>query len=386
MDRQPLRVLFVAHSFIIRVSQRRLTALADTGAVTVGLLVPNIWPSQGWYRIQELEKPYSSITYFPSPVWFAGRGGAYIYPPRRIQRAVSEFHPDIVEVEQEAFSLSTFQMAVAARQRHIPFVLLCQENMDRRLSIIRRWTRDYVLHSAELIIAGNRLAVPLLRNWGYQGRLECMTQYGVDTELFSPARRVSGGRVFSIGFVGRYVYQKGIDLIFAAAKLVLERGHQCRIILCGTGPDDEKLRGEAVRLGIEDKVVWREAVRHEGVPTEMAAMDVLILPSRTIPGEVKEQFGHVLIEAMAMGIPVIGSSSGAIPDVIGRQDVVFPEGDAETLAHILLKMIDSPMWREELSRYGLERARHVFSYENIADQLIQLYQSIIEKDSSGHFH
>lgn len=161
--------------------------------------------------------------------------------------------------------------------------------------------------------------------------------------------------------------------------MLRERGHSVRLVLIGTGSDEDRFRRLASELGIDALVEWRGAVPHIRVPDEMSQIDVLVLPSRRIPFW-KEQFGHVLIEAMAMGIPVVGSSSGAIPEVIGRDDVIFPEGDAESLASILERLITDPVWRRELRMYGIQRVQDNFSHDAVARQLVALWQQVLASE------
>jgi glycosyltransferase involved in cell wall biosynthesis len=83
----------------------------------------------------------------------------------------------------------------------------------------------------------------------------------------------------------------------------------------------------------------------------MNALDVLVLPSRTTESW-KEQFGRVIIEAHACQTPVIGSSSGAIPDVVGAGGMVVPERDPSALAAAMMQMASSPEQRAEMGRHG----------------------------------
>lgn len=375
-----LRVLFVSHTYIVGVNQGKLDTVAATGKAEVGLLVPSRWKAPEWGRILELEKPYSMLRLYPARVLFGGRVGAYLYPPSAFLRALTDFRPDIIHVEQEAFSLSALQAALLAMFTGKPLVLFSWENMERRLSLFRRWSCQFVMRTAQLIISGNHEGADVLRKWGYTGPIEVMPQMGVDTSLFSPQPHKHSNDEFVIGFMGRLVHQKGIDVLLAAARQLNEHGHNFRIVLCGTGVDEEAMRHEAQEQKVADRVIWRGAVRHEEVPEEMSKFDVLVLPSRTVPTW-KEQFGHVLIEAMAMGIPVIGSSCGEIPNVIGRPDLVFQEGDAEGLAAILERMIGEPAWREEVGQYCITRVRQHYTHERIAERLIKLWNEILEQKS-----
>src|SRR5207245_3300012 len=100
----------------------------------------------------------------------------------------------------------------------------------------------------------------------------------------------------------------------------------------------------------------QEGVPHHEVPRYLERMTALVLPSLTTPTW-KEQFGHVLIEAMACGVPVIGSDSGAIPEVIGDAGLVVPEGDVAGLAEALRRPASTPGLRTHLPSPGRGRRR-----------------------------
>lgn len=378
-----LRVLFVSHTYVVGVNQGKLDAIAATGFAEVGLLVPENWQALAWGKRFEVEKPYPRIRLYPAKVWFEGKVGAYFYPPLVIQRAIADFNPDVIQVEQEVFSLSAFEIALWAKFTRKPLVLFCWENMDRDLSKFRQGLRKFVLNTAQLIIAGNTEGKELLRKWGYQGLIEVMPQMGVDADLFNPRlRQPKDNPRLVVGFVGRLAHQKGIDLLIEAVKQLRDRNLECQVILCGSGAEEETLRQEAQRQNVADLIVWRGGVRHDEVPAEMSKFDVLVLPSRST-ADWKEQFGHVLIEAMAMGIPAIGSSCGEIPNVIGRSDLVFAEGDANQLAAILERMICDRAWRQQLEQDSLNRAKDHYTHERIAEKSLDLWHKAINQKSNS---
>ena len=382
---RPLRVLFISHAYVVGVNQGKLNEIAATGKVVVGLLAPSNWRSPEWNRQLPLERPYPNLHIYSAPVVFSGRGGAHMYAPWSIVQAINDFKPDLIQIEEEVFSLSTFEVAIWSRISGVPLVVFGWENLERRLPLARWWTCQFVLNTVKAIVPGNQDGANMMRSWGYQGILEVMPQMGVDPDFFSPvpseiaanpSESRSGDRPFNIGYVGRLARSKGIDLIFAAVHQLRAQGLNCQITICGSGGDEQMLRDEADKQQIAEAIVWRGAVRHEAVPAEMAAFDVLVLPSRTTP-DWKEQFGHASIEAMAMGIPVVGSSSGEIPNVIGRSDLVFQEEDVDGLATILARAISNPEWRQEVSQYGLQRVRQHYTHARIADRLINLWHEVL---------
>lgn len=384
-----LKVLFVSHTYLVGVNQGKLNAIAspaggiaEMGNIEVGLLAPSNWKASEWNRLIPLETPYAHIRTYSAPVLFSGRGGAHIYPPWKIWQVLNDFRPDIVQVEEEVFSLCTYQFALWSRFTGKPLVIFGWENMDRQLSLPRRWISKFVLNTARLVLPGNQDGAAIMRRWGYKGLLEVMPQMGVDPKFFAPRQQKEGDwgkrsdRPFHIGYLGRLTHSKGIDLILQAVHQLRQQGFNFRILICGSGEYEAELKQISQEQGVADWVIWQDAVPHAKAPEIISQFDVLVLPSRTTC-KWKEQFGHVLIEAMAMGVPVIGADSGEIPHVIGREDLVFPEEDVRELAAILKRMIEEPKWRQEAENYGLERVNRLYTHERIAEQLIGLWRTVL---------
>lgn len=376
MGGRRLRVLFVSHTYVVGVNQRKLHALAAREGIEVGLLAPARW--RAWGRRFDLERPYPEVRVYGIPVWLEGRRSGYFFAPWTLRRILAEFRPDLVQVEGEAFAIVAWEVAALARLARAPVAVFCWENIDLPLSLPRRCIRWFVLRAARLVIAGNKEAGALVRRCGFTGPVEVMPQLGVDADLFRPRLQDRNGSVPVVGFVGRLTYEKGIDLLLDAARLLWERAVPFRLVLCGTGPDEEKLHRAAAERGIAHLVTWRGHVFHHQVPEEMKVFDVLVLPSRSVPGW-KEQFGHVLIEAMSMGIAVIGSSSGEIPYVIGRDDLVFPEGDSSALADALERILRDGELQKEAGKYGIARVRALYTDERIAERLVEVWRRALQE-------
>jgi glycosyltransferase involved in cell wall biosynthesis len=107
----------------------------------------------------------------------------------------------------------------------------------------------------------------------------------------------------------------------------------------------------------------------------MNALDLFVLPSETRPNW-REQFGRVLVEAMACGVPVVGSDSGEIPTVVGDAGLSFPEGDAARLAECLRSLLADAALREELAQRGRERVLELFTVEQVAAQHYEIYRAM----------
>ncbi len=378
--RQALRILFVSHAYVVGVNQGKLNAIAQTDDLQVGLIAPTNWKALEWNKHLPLERPYSNLSIFSAPVLFTGRVGAHFYPPWFLKKVIKDFQPDLIQVEAEVFSICAFEVALLAKMMRIPVVVFGWENQQRNLPFFRRQTCKFVLNTASAIVCGNQDGADIMRQWGYRGLIEVMPQMGVDPKFFAPVSpNALPDASFRIGFLGRLAYSKGIDLIFKAVTQLRSDGFAIQIILCGSGPEEPELRKLSEELKISELINWRGAVPHSQAPAELSQFDVLVLPSRSTPGW-KEQFGHVLIEAMSMGIPVIGSSSGEIPNVIGRLDLVFPEEDYLSLANLLKRLIDEADWRKDAGHYGIARVAHLYSHEQIASRLSSLWRTVIAND------
>jgi glycosyltransferase involved in cell wall biosynthesis len=362
-----LRVLAVGHTYMLRVNQQKWVALAKSYPVDVGLLAPNTWPVPVWGRTFRFEKPEPPLTGFGASTLMTGRVGAHLYSPLRIAGIIRRFQPDLIQMEQESFSLASFEVAAAARLLGVPLSVFCWENVDRPLSRLRKRARRFVFDSAGLMMAGGETTAQTLRQWGYEGNVAVIPQLGVEQGRLRSARAADLSAPLRVGFVGRLVRAKGVDILIRAASALLQRGVPLEVFVCGAGPEREALERVAEDLGVQCRIHWKGGVPHERVPEFLDGVDVLVLPSRGVEGW-REQFGHVLLEAMTKAIPVVGSACGEIPNVIGRQDLVFPEDDCDALCGILSRLVSDRRFYEGAAAYCFSRVRSMFTHEKIAER------------------
>jgi glycosyltransferase involved in cell wall biosynthesis len=119
------------------------------------------------------------------------------------------------------------------------------------------------------------------------------------------------------------------------------------------------------------------ALAYAEVPRFLSSLDVLVLPSVTILPHHREQFGRVLVEAMASGVPVIGSSSGAIPEVIGDAGLIVPERDPQALGAALRQVLGDTQLRQMLIERGRQRVGQRFAWPMVAAQTLDLFQAAL---------
>jgi glycosyltransferase involved in cell wall biosynthesis len=179
---------------------------------------------------------------------------------------------------------------------------------------------------------------------------------GVDTVRFAPTDPPAEHLVL---LAGRLVWEKGHQDLLRALALLRERGKDVRALVVGAGPEEERLEAHAADLGVTDLVEWRRSVPYPEMPLLYARASAVVLPSLpTVMWE--EQFGMVLAEALAAGVPVLASQSGAIPEVLAGAGTLFPPGDWLRLAELLDQVTSQPPRRERhdelVRRYSAEAA------------------------------
>jgi glycosyltransferase involved in cell wall biosynthesis len=148
-----------------------------------------------------------------------------------------------------------------------------------------------------------------------------------------------------------------------------------RALLVGTGPLEPVVRAWAGRHG--DRVRIQTGIRHEAVPGYLNAMDVLCAPSRTTP-RWREQFGRMVIEAFACGVPVLGSDSGEIPYVLGDTGVVLGEFDEDGWVAGLSQLLESPGSRRVLAERGLDQAQSRYAWPIVARQHLRFFEGLLD--------
>ena len=280
-----------------------------------------------------------------------------------------------MHVDEEPYNLATWHSLRLARRFGARTLFFSWQNLLRRYPWPFSYFEREVLRAADAAIAGNQEAKAVWQAKGYAGPIAVIPQFGVDLEVFRPVERPAAAgapRPFVAGYAGRLVRDKGVDILLRAAARLPAEVH-LRIV--GAGPEQAGLRRLASRLGLAGRVAWLPLVPSEQMPGQFAQCDCLVLPSRTRPNW-KEQFGRVLIEAMACGVPVIGADSGEIPNVIGQAGWLFPEGDVQALAERLRQLWQQPEARARLAALGRQRVQALYSQRRIAEETVAVYRDL----------
>ncbi len=368
-----MRVAVLSHTYVEPENRKKLHALARHGA-DITLFAPASWSdgtlTRRWTLRDESEQGVKLVPVrvkrlraSPAAAWW------HLGP---LERQLESGNFELLHMEEEPWSFAAAGSVRLARRFNVPSSLFTWQNLANHpgwpLSTLQRWT----LVRATGWIAGNHAAAEILRRVDRNKPVTVLPQIGIDLPAAdSPSQSHETMRV---GYVGRLVPAKGVDDLLDAVSRI-PHGLRWSLLVVGGGPDATMLENKARQLQIQSRVDFRGSIPHGAVGDVWREIDVLVLPSRTTR-HWAEQFGHVLIEAMASGIATVGSSSGAIPEVIGDGGVIFPEGDHRALADVLTKLASESGALAKLKAAARGRAA-AFTHDRVAEDLVAFWQTLL---------
>ncbi|MFZ5918642.1 MAG: glycosyltransferase [Chloroflexota bacterium] len=364
-----MRVLMLSKAGVVGTYQTKLEALARLPDIELTVVVPPAWRDErGVLRLERLHtQGYNLIE---TPITLNGQFHLHFYP--QLGRLVRRVRPHLLHIDEEPYNLATFQAMRLARRASARTLFFTWQNLKRRYPPPFCWMERYTLRHANHALAGNREAEAVLRAKGYIGPVTVIPQFGVDPDRFSPANEPEPAQeAFVIGYAGRLVREKGVETLLQAAA-GLGEAVNWQLYFIGSGPLKEALEQQGADLGVADRVRFEAWVASSEMPARLRALDVLVLPSIDRPNW-KEQFGRILVEAMACGIPVIGSDSGEIPHVIGDAGLIFAQGDPAALRSCLARLLTEPGLRADLGARGRARVLAHFTQAQVAQATHAIY-------------
>jgi glycosyltransferase involved in cell wall biosynthesis len=345
---------------------------------------PEIEPVAWSLRSHELPGVARRMAEAGVPYRTFGLAAANPLPAIGIRRALRETSPDVLHLHLE---VSTLVGALAALSLPDPRPLLVASvaNDPYRQRGFHRWAGRRLAPSMDLHITHSRgIRDSVLRAYAGRPRRVEVVSLGIDLarfrrDLANPARvaQYRGGTGAVVGAIGRLVPQKAMQVLIEATPALLAAHPELTVLIVGDGPLRADLEAQAARLGVAHAV--RFAGYQEDVVSAYAAMDVFVLPSRD------EGFGLVFLEAMAVGVPVVGTrvigSEDAVED--GVTGLLVPYADPRALSAAVRGILEAPDLARRLRQTASERVRRVYSREQCAARVEELYRELLEARHAG---
>ena len=201
---------------------------------------------------------------------------------------------------------------------------------------------------------------------------------GIDLTRWRWHDRIRSAGPLRLLTVGRLVEKKGIGYVLEAVRRLQDAGLAVEYELAGEGPLRERLEADATRLGVEQRVRFLGWQSQEQVRAALERADLLVAASVTAGNADEEGIPNVLKEAMAVGVPVVSTRHGGIPELVehGVSGILVPERDPEALAAQLGKLAAHPERRGELAAAGRARVEREYDIERLNDRLVTLFAGL----------
>jgi glycosyltransferase involved in cell wall biosynthesis len=378
------RLLTIGHSYCVALNRRLPQEIARASDWDVTAVGPARFRGDfGWHTLEPTPGELCKVV--PVPVRF-GRRIHLMWYGRELSSLLAEPW-DLVHCWEEPYVAAAAQIARGVAP-NVPLVLATFQNIAKRypppFNLIERYSMaraDGVIAfgwTAAEVIATRDRGRASLPGTGTGPRAVAVIPPGVDLTQFRPdeARRAAtlarlgwSGGIPVIGFLGRLVSEKGIELLTT----VLDRmTTPWRALVVGSGPLEATVSAWGRRHAGRVRVV---AAQHDEVPAYLNAMDVLCAPSQTTP-RWREQFGRMLIEAFASGVAVVASTSGEIPYVVADAGLLVAEDDLAGWQQALEMLTMERVRRCELARRGRERAETVYAWPVVARQHLDFFERV----------
>ncbi|HHY39275.1 MAG TPA: glycosyltransferase [Clostridia bacterium] len=268
------------------------------------------------------------------------------------------------------------------RRRSGWILVLWTESAVQARSILGRLTqRFFSTYFADAVIAVSKAAAENLVRCGVIPSKITVIENGVAVpHLAVPpvnALNDSAGnentkeRPLTVGTVGRLSPEKGHSVFVRAAAIIRDRFPSCRFLIVGDGPLKGQLQSLAMDLGLEKEIEFLGY--HRDVLPYLQSMDVFALPSYT------EAMPFSLLEAMALGLPVVASEVGGVPEVVkdGENGFLVEPGNEEDLSDKIIRLLESPHVRQAMGQAGRETIKSRFNVEIMARRVAELYRSVL---------
>jgi glycosyltransferase involved in cell wall biosynthesis len=365
-----LRVLRVAHASLTPALRARERALAlNHPEIDLEVVTTSSWQEAG---VEVAAQADDLFPVTPARALLSRHIQLFAYDPRPLRAALLRHRPHLIDLNHEPYSVAGAEVLWLCRRYAPPAKIVMQtaQNIYKNYPPPFSWFERRAFREVDAAYVCSLTVRDTLRAKGFAKPVG-LIPFGVDLAEFTP--RAARAETPVIGFVGRMLPGKGLPVLAAALQRIA--GEDWRAFIVGDGPERDAAAQQLAAAGLSARVTMTGALAYERMPEILRQMDVLVVPSQTTK-RLREQFGRVIVEAMASRVCVVGSDSGAIPEVVGDAGLIFPEGDADALAAALRRVIRNAQERERLAVAGRRRVERHYSWERVAEQTADFYRRV----------
>jgi glycosyltransferase involved in cell wall biosynthesis len=364
-----MRAVIVSHLYADPENRAKLRCLAGLG-VSLAVAVPDRWAANDRRIHGTTWGDDTGVRVVPVSVHGRMSDPSRLHwNGKTLRRLLTDFRPDLLHIEEEPWTQPASVLLRLARRLGIRTVLSTAESLPRGYSLGQRFRRERSLRLAQGIIGANRLALGLATRRRPTIPNVAMPQIGVTPPAQVPRVPHQG---LAIGFVGRLVPERGLDLLFRACVGLTGKW---TLTVIGTGPSQEELEALAERLGISARVSWLGPLPREAVNQVWPRLDCVVFPARTTPRWVASAARGAL-HAMANGVAVVASDSGALPEIVADTGKIVPEENVPALSAALQELHADRAECERLGTAGRRRIMDEFSDSAIAGKTLAFWRTL----------
>ncbi len=358
-------------------------ALASMPEFEVHVMSPRQWQEAG--NVMQCEPEDSLLQLHATEVFFRYRQHRVLY--KSFPQILATVKPDFIFLDQEPENFAAIQ-GIRLRRKYAPnavLSLVSSRNIDhvkvgfpyKAEYLHRQCDRFVVRHPVDVCFVRTQAAVSFMHPYAKQ---VVHLPFPIEASRFKKIQdRREQPESFTIGYVGRLIEPKGVQMLF---DLLPTFPKDVRMLFVGKGPLGEQLSSRARELGINDRLSIRPPVPHKELPNVFSKMDVVVVPSVDTKFW-KEQCPRVPMEAMACEVPVIGSNSGGIPEVLGDAGLIFKQRDANALRDSIIRMMQNSVLRDNLAAKGRKRVLENFQVSVVAGRMAETIVRSVSEKSAG---
>jgi glycosyltransferase involved in cell wall biosynthesis len=384
-----MKLLIVSHPCVTPINQQFYAEVERQTGWDLTIVIPSNWKNEYGNKLTPERWPEYQGQLLSIPVWKSGDIPLHIYRSVFIP-LLQKLKPDAIYVHHEPYGIATAQVYLA---NHLslrrPIGFYSAQNTLKSYPPPFQQAERAVFQNSNFAFVVSHSVEQVLREKGCQENTTVLP-LGIDPDIYFPhpqAQKVADDlrtnqQEILIGYLGRISEEKGLKtLLYALGQI---QNLPWRLIVVGSGSYESEFDAIAQKLQLTHRVKRLGYIPHTEAPLYLSAFDLLVLPSETRPNW-KEQFGRVIIEAIACGTPVVGSDSGEIPYVLQATGggFTFPEAQPEALAEKLQQLILNPVLRSQLVEQGRQVVLQNYTNSSLAQRFAQTIEAVIVEDCAS---